>query len=118
MSEPAEKPPGTAWSGLTEQALFVLVAILVPVCLHAIFRAVPTEERMGVVQRIFYFHVPSALAGFLGILLCALFSALYLWRRDAHWDRLANASAELGVLFFSIVLLTGPIWERPVWGVW
>ncbi|OLD66693.1 MAG: cytochrome C assembly protein [Acidobacteria bacterium] len=118
MSEPAEKPPGTAWSGLTEQALFVLVAILVPVCLHAIFRAVPTEEKMGVVQRIFYFHVPSALAGFLGVGLCALFSALYLWRRDRRLDLLAHASAELGVMFLTIVLLTGPIWARPVWGVW
>src|SRR2546428_13154153 len=118
MSEPAEKPPGTAWSGLTEQALFVLVAILVPVCLHAIFRSVPTEEKMGVVQRIFYFHVPSAFAGFLGVGLCALFSALYLWSRDRRLDLLAHASAELGVMFFTIVLLTGPIWARPVWGVW
>jgi heme exporter protein C len=100
------------------QALLTLTAILVPVCLHLIFQIVPTEGRMGVVQRIFYFHVPSALAGFTGVLLCALFSLLYLWRRDRRWDRLANASAELGVLFFTIVLLTGPIWARPVWGVW
>src|SRR5437867_3182714 len=73
---------------------------------------------MGVVQRIFYFHVPSALAGFLGVGLCALFSALYLWRRDRRLDLLAHASAELGVMFLTIVLLTGPLWARPVWGVW
>jgi heme exporter protein C len=107
-----------AWPDLAEKALFVLVAVLVPVCLHAIFRTVPTEEKMGVVQRIFYFHVPSALAGFLGVGLCALFSALYLWKRDRRLDLLAHASAELGVLFLTIVLLTGPIWARPVWGVW
>src|SRR3989449_10858319 len=63
MTEPTEKPPGTAWSGLAEKALFVLVAVLVPFCLHAIFRSVPTEEKMGGVQRIFYFHVPSAFPG-------------------------------------------------------
>jgi len=73
---------------------------------------------MGVVQRIFYFHVPSAFAGFLGVGLCALFSALYLYTRDRRLDLVAHASAELGVLFFTIVLITGPIWARPVWGVW
>lgn len=114
------RPSGSksTWSGALEPALLFLVAVLVPLCLHAVFRFVPTEGRMGVVQRIFYFHVPSALAGFLGVALCALFSALYLWKRDRRLDLLAHASAELGVLFFTIVLLTGPIWARPVWGVW
>src|SRR6266568_3581040 len=103
---------------LAERILFVLVAVLVPYCLHVVFRIVPTEGKMGVVQRIFYFHVPSAFAGFLGVGLCALFSAFYLWTRDRRLDLLAHASAEIGVLFFTIVLLTGPIWARPVSGVW
>lgn len=107
-----------AGSGLMEHAGFLLVVALILLCLHAIFRTVPTEEKMGVVQRIFYFHVPSAFAGFLGVGLCALFSALYLYTRDRRMDRVAHASAELGVLFFTIVLITGPIWARPVWGVW
>ena len=107
-----------AWEDTEEQALDLLVALLIPVCLYTIFRVVPTEEKMGVVQRIFYFHVPSALAGFLGVVLCAVCSALYLWTRDRRFDRVAHASAELGVVFFTIVLLTGPIWARPVWGVW
>ena len=118
MPESAMRTKGPAWAALAERLLFVLAAVLVPVCLHAIFRTVPTEEKMGVVQRIFYFHVPSAFAGFLGVGLCALFSALYLWKRDRRLDLLAHASAELAVLFFTIVLLTGPIWARPVWGVW
>jgi len=109
---------GAAWTDTAEQALDLLVALLIPVCLYTIFRVVPTEEKMGVVQRIFYFHVPSALAGFLGVVLCAVCSALYLWTRDRRFDRVAHASAELGVVFFTIVLLTGPIWARPVWGVW
>src|SRR5437867_3519775 len=114
----AGQPSGSGWMDTTERALDLLVALLVPVCLFAIFRLVPTEEKMGVVQRIFYFHVPSALAGFLGVALCAVCSALYLWTRDRRYDRVAHASAELGVLFFTIVLLTGPIWARPVWGVY
>src|SRR2546422_1161966 len=109
---------GSGWMDTAERALDLLVALLVPVCLYTIFQVVPTEEKMGVVQRIFYFHVPSAMAGFLGVVLCAICSALYLWTRDRRLDRVAHASAELGVLFFTIVLLTGPIWARPVWGVW
>src|SRR5437867_8673844 len=109
---------GSGWMDTAERALDLLVALLVLLCLHAVFRTVPTEEKMGVVQRIFYFHVPSAFAGFLGVGLCALFSALYLYTRDRRLDLVAHASAELGVLFFTIVLITGPIWARPVWGVW
>ncbi len=113
-----ERRNAAAWIDGLEPPLDALVAVLVPACLYAIFRLVPTEERMGVVQRIFYFHVPSALAGFLGVALCAACSALYLWTRDRRFDRVAHAAAELGVLFFTIVLLTGPIWARPVWGVY
>ncbi len=118
MAESSERSAKAIWAERVEPALFAVVAVLVPVCLHVVFRSVPTEGKMGVVQRIFYFHVPSAFAGFLGVGMCALFSALYLWSRDRRLDRLAHASAELGVLFFTIVLLTGPIWARPVWGVW
>jgi len=108
----------SGWTDTAERALDLLVVLMVPVCLYTIFQLVPTEEKMGVVQRIFYFHVPSALAGFLGVVLCAVCSALYLSTRDRRFDRVAHASAELGVVFFTIVLLTGPIWARPVWGVW
>jgi heme exporter protein C len=118
MAERAERTTRNGPAALAERVLLILVAVLIPVCLHVVFRTVPTEGKMGVVQRIFYFHVPSAFAGFLGVGLCALFSALYLWTRDRRLDLLAHASAEIGVLFFTIVLLTGPIWARPVWGVW
>ena len=101
-----------------ERALFIATLLLVPICLYSLFMVVPMEEKMGVVQRIFYFHVPAAFSAFLGVAVCALFSALYLWKRERRHDLIAHAGAELGVLFCTIVLLTGPIWARPVWGVW
>jgi heme exporter protein C len=98
--------------------LFALTIIAVPVSLWMAFIVSPNEEKMGVVQRIFYYHVPSAFMAFLGVGLCAILSALYLWRRERRFDVMAHAAAELGVLFCTIVLVTGPIWARPVWGVW
>ena len=118
MPEPQDRRTRTHPIDWIDQVLWIAVAVLVPVCLHQIFQVVPTEGKMGVVQRIFYFHVPSAFAGFLGVGLCALFSALYLWKRERRYDLVAHASAEIAVVFFTIVLLTGPIWARPVWGVW
>lgn len=103
---------------VAETILFVLVAALVPISLNAAFNRVPTETKMGVVQRIFYFHVPSAMMAFLGITLCAVCSLLYLLTRARRYDIVAHASAELGMVFCTIVLVTGPIWARPVWGVW
>jgi heme exporter protein C len=86
--------------------------------LWLVFMVVPTERVMGVVQRIFYFHVASAWMAFIGFFLVAGASAVYLWNGSMTADRLAVASAEVGVLFCSLVLVTGPIWARPIWGVW
>lgn len=83
-----------------------------------IFVAVPTEKQMGIVQRIFYVHVPVAWAAFLCFFVVAGASAVYLWKGSATADRLALASAEVGMLFCTLVLITGPIWARPIWGVW
>jgi heme exporter protein C len=96
----------------------LFAAIAVPLALQQAFLVAPPERQMGVVQRIFYFHVPSAMMAFLGVGLCAVFSALYLWKRDRRFDEAAEAAGELGVLFCTIVLITGPIWARPVWGVY
>jgi heme exporter protein C len=78
----------------------------------------PPEAFQGTPQRIMYVHVPSVLAAYLALIVTAVCSALFLWRRDARWDRVAQASAELGVLFLSMTLLSGAIWGRPVWGTW
>src|SRR5215510_11528819 len=86
--------------------------------LYLVFMVVPTEQQMGIVQRIFYFHVSSAWMAFIGFFLVAGASAVYLWNGSRAADRLAEAAAEGGVLFCSLVLVTGPIWARPIWGVW
>jgi len=88
------------------------------VALFLIFCVVPTEAQMGIVQRIFYFHVPCAFAAYAGFLTVAVASAVYLAKGSVAADRLAIAAAEVGVLFCTLVLITGPIWARPIWGVW
>jgi len=86
--------------------------------LWLVFMVVPTEREMGIVQRIFYFHVSSAWAAYLGFFIVAGASARYLWTGSRAADRLAEAAGEVGVLFCTLVLITGPLWARPVWGVW
>jgi heme exporter protein C len=100
------------------RALPPLVCAVMLVALWLVFMVVPTEREMGIVQRIFYFHVGSAWVAFLGFFLVAGASAVYLWNGARRADRLAEATAEVGVLFCTLVLVTGPIWARPVWGVW
>src|SRR5262249_58466320 len=69
-------------------------------------------------RRLFYCHASSAWMAFIGFSLVAGASAVYLWNGSRAADRLAEAAAEVGVLFCSLVLVTGPIWARPIWGVW
>jgi len=83
----------------------------------AIHRA-PYESTMGLVQKIFYFHVPSAIVALTSAFVCGFASMAYLRRRNPKADHLAHAAASLVVLFGTIVLVTGPLWARKAWGVW
>lgn len=80
----------------------------------------PPDEMQGDAQRLMYIHVPAAWLAYLAFGVTALGSALYLWPRTRSyvWDRVAGASAELGVIFTGLTLLLGSMWGRPVWGVW
>src|SRR6059036_1327056 len=100
------------------RVLPALTCVPMLAALYLVFMVVPTEQQMGIVQRIFYFHVSSAWMAFLGFFLVAGASAVYLWNGSAGADRLALAAGEVGVLFCTILLITGPIWARPIWGVW
>jgi heme exporter protein C len=83
-----------------------------------VFAYVPTEAQQGIVQRIFYFHVPCAWVAFAAFVLVAISGAFHLWLRQQVWDDLAYAGAEVGMLFCTLVLVTGSIWAKPIWGTW
>ncbi len=78
----------------------------------------PVEARQGLAQKIFYLHVPAAWCALLSFSLVGVASMLYLWLHDARLDRFAAASAEVGVAFAAVMLTTGPIWAKPIWGTW
>jgi heme exporter protein C len=101
----------------TLQGLWVLTALLFPAHLYLIANA-PIELQMGLVQKIFYFHVPSAYAMYVGFTIAMVGSVGYLLRRDYRWDAFAVAGAEVGLLFCVIVLVTGPLWARNAWGTY
>jgi len=96
--------------------LAALLALAVVVTLAQ--RFTPTEVRQGLAQKIFYIHAPSAWCAFLAVGLTGLASILYLWLGDQHFDRFAATSAEVGTIFCAVVLTTGPIWGKPIWGTW
>jgi heme exporter protein C len=95
------------------------VAALVVLAMFGLWGA-PPDRVQSDAQRLMYLHVPSAWIAYLAFGVTALSSGLYLWRRTRSpvWDRLAGASAELGVLFTGLTLVLGSLWGRPVWGVW
>ncbi len=98
--------------------MIVLTAATVLTAMIAVFLYAPTEKTEGMVQRIMYFHIPSAWIAFFAFFVVFLCSILYLWKKDREWDIYAMASAEIGVMFCSLVLITGPIWAKPIWGTW
>ena len=86
--------------------------------LWMVFFWVPTEANQGNIQRILYIHVPVAWGAMLAIIVVAGASIAYLRTKNEVWDRLAVSTAETGVVFGALMLITGMIWARPVWGVW
>jgi heme exporter protein C len=104
---------------MTKRIVLGAVAILLVLAsAYASFFIAPEERTMGVIQRIFYFHVASAWAGFTAFFLCFIGNLLYVWKREQKYDWLAVSGAEVGLAFTTVVLITGPIWAHPVWGIW
>jgi heme exporter protein C len=85
---------------------------------YAIFFLAPDEQTMHDIQRIFYIHVASAWTAGVAFLLVAIAGVLYLVKRQPRFDWLGVAAAEAGVAFTTVVLVTGPIWAKPIWGIW
>lgn len=78
----------------------------------------PADRIQGIVQKIFYLHLPLAWVAYLAFLVVLVASVLYLWKRDLRWDALARSSVEIGVLFTTLVIVTGSLWAKPVWNTW
>ena len=86
--------------------------------LYLIFFDAPTEQVMGNIQRLFYFHLPTVWVGFLAFFIVFVSSIAYLLKRDPVWDWRAHAAGEAGIVFLTVAIVTGAIWAKPVWGVW
>jgi heme exporter protein C len=98
---------------------FFVIAALAVVALYvrAIFFT-PLEAKQGAAQKIYYIHVPSAIGAYTAVSITALASLIYLWLKDERADRMAEASAEVGLVFMSMVLITGPLWAHKIWNAW
>lgn len=113
MNEAAHKPGNSV--GLPGLAGVIAVALML-VALGVVFFYTPVERTMGIVQKIFYIHVPSAIAAYIGFFIACGGSVAYLFTKNRMADVWARAGAEVGVLFCTIVLITGPLWARKAWG--
>lgn len=109
-----EQTVSTSWLDRVLQGA-ILISFLA--ALYANFIYAPTEAIQGDVQRIFYFHVALAWLTYLAFFVVFLGSVLFLWKRDPRWDIFARCSAEFGVVTTTLVLITGSLWGRPIWGV-
>jgi heme exporter protein C len=98
--------------------LSIVAAVLLAYALYQALVVAPTDALQGNVYRIIYYHVPSAWTAFLLFLINFVASIIYLLKRSQKADMIALVCAEVGVVFCTIVLVTGPIWARPVWGIW
>lgn len=105
-------------TNLLEKLFAWATFLAVFVALYLALVYAPTEKTMGDVQRIFYFHVASAWVGMMAFFVVFVASIVYLMTRRTNWDIYAYTSAEIGVFFTTIVLITGPIWAKPIWNTW
>jgi heme exporter protein C len=102
--------------------LFFALVLVVITQIYALFFIPPVKwfgpkgEELGIVQKIFYVHVPSAWAGFLGIIISAIFGIIYLYRRENRYDKLSHSFMEVSVVFITVGLFTGSLWAKPAWG--
>ena len=103
---------------LFRNALIAAAAAFIALTMWMVFAWVPTETNQGAIQRALYVHVPIAWVSMVAIVAVAIFSVFYLVTGRERWDRLGAATAETGVVFGALMLITGVVWARPVWGVW
>jgi heme exporter protein C len=105
-------------SPILPKILFGGTVISILAAIYLIFMYAHIEKTMGIVQKIFYFHVGSASTAFLAFFVTFIFSILYLVKRKRIFDTYAYVSAEIGLVFTTLVLTTGPIWAKSAWNTW
>lgn len=110
--------PANGVGGAIDAVLPVATGVALCGAMYAVFMWVPNDSFQGPIQRIFYVHMAMWLPTFTAFGIVAVASVLFLWKRQPAWDRLGQASAELGLLFCTLGLATGSIWARPIWGTW
>lgn len=115
MNDPSSDPIHNPKRGMILFGLLSLVMLLATIWALGV---APPDKLQGEVQRIFYFHLGCIWPGFVAFFYVLYASVRYLTSRDVVWDRKALASGEVGFTFLTIVLVTGPIWAKPTWGVW
>ncbi|MEO8193346.1 MAG: cytochrome c biogenesis protein CcsA [Gemmatimonadales bacterium] len=98
--------------------LSIAAAVAVVITYIRVIFFTPLEAIQGPAQKILYIHAPAAWVAFMAFALVALAGALYLWLREDRLDRIAESSAEVGVVFTTVVLTTGPLWGKPIWGAY
>jgi heme exporter protein C len=99
-------------------AWIIIAAIAVIAAYVRVIWFTPAEATQGLAQKIYYLHLPAALNAYLAFAVVFVTSIVYLWLHEERADRVAEASAEVGLLFTTVVLTTGPIWGKPIWGTW
>jgi heme exporter protein C len=115
MAHPAT--PALERIARVRRPLGALLALLVAAWVWTVIAA-PIDAAQGVIQKILYVHPPLAYGAYLGFVLTAFGGALYLWKGRAIYDQLAVAGAEVGVVFCTLMMVTGPIWAKGTWGHW
>jgi len=95
-----------------------LVFLLLAAAAYASFFIAPTDAKQGLIYRILFLHVSSAWTGLTAFLIGFVGNLLYVWKRQPQWDWLGVSAVEVGLAFTTVVLVTGPIWAHPVWGIW
>ena len=96
----------------------LIVFLLLGAATYGAFFVAPTDAKQGLIYRILYLHVASAWTGLTSFFICFIANIVYVLRRQPRWDWLSVSAAEVGLTFTTVVLVTGPIWAHPVWGIW
>ena len=98
--------------------LDVLSGLMILTAAYLVFFYAPVEVMMGLVQKVFYFHVATAWVGMLGFMVAAIAGVVYLRKGDLAWDIVGNGAVEISLIFFLTAIILGSIWARPIWNTW